>query len=318
MSRREGVSRRDLLRRGFRNVLQSVAGSLDGLAEKAIAKRTCDPADAGSTRYRQAFPVLRPPGALEESAFLDGCTKCEACIEACPHDAIIKAPARFRRAAETPMIDPARQPCLMCADFPCIAACEPRVLRYDLPKRMGTARIEPFACLAYQGSFCTVCAEHCPVDGALELTEGRPRILEEVCTGCGVCQHVCPAPINAVLLMPLTERPGPPLEEQEMPTPNQDDLPELSDAVLGAEELAALFRDYRHCVTVQEILVKTRPRDCDDGKPPTLDETEAMLRQRAVRGVQVRYDFDGTLWCDTLMVVPNGIRLVRIEQQLPK
>jgi ferredoxin-type protein NapG len=31
----------------------------------------------------------------------------------------------------------------------------------------------------------------------------------EACTGCGVCQFVCPAPHNAVLLMPVPERPVP-------------------------------------------------------------------------------------------------------------
>jgi ferredoxin-type protein NapG len=106
------------------------------------------------------------------------------------------------------MIDPIQQPCWMCADFPCIAACEPRVLQLGLPKRMATARIESFSCLAWQGSFCTVCLEQCPVPDAIVLEGGKPRIVEPVCTGCGVCQYVCPAPENAILLLPLAERPS--------------------------------------------------------------------------------------------------------------
>ncbi|MCZ7680343.1 MAG: 4Fe-4S binding protein [Sandaracinaceae bacterium] len=31
--------------------------------------------------------------------------------------------------------------------------------------------------------------------------DGRPRVVEGECTGCGVCQHVCPAPRNAILLV---------------------------------------------------------------------------------------------------------------------
>ncbi len=31
---------------------------------------------------------------------------------------------------------------------------------------------------------------------------------EETCTGCGVCRYVCPAPENAILLMPAFSRPG--------------------------------------------------------------------------------------------------------------
>lgn len=111
------------------------------------------------------------------------------------------------------MIDPVQQPCWMCADFPCIAACEPQVLQLALPKRMATVKIETFSCLAWQGSFCSVCSEQCPVPGAIEVEQGKPRIAEEVCTGCGVCQHVCPAPENAILLLPLRERPTAPGKE---------------------------------------------------------------------------------------------------------
>ncbi|MGE3311947.1 MAG: 4Fe-4S dicluster domain-containing protein [Limisphaerales bacterium] len=58
-------------------------------------------------------------------------------------------------------------------------------------------------CLAYQGSFCSVCYERCPVPHAIQLNEGVPRVVLEACTGCGVCHEVCPAPRNAVL---ITER----------------------------------------------------------------------------------------------------------------
>lgn len=169
-----------------------------------------------STRFRRSFPIHRPPGAIDEELFLEQCTRCDACIHACPHDAIIHAPPRFRRAAGTPMIDPMRQPCWMCEDTPCIAACEPRVLRDDMPLRMAVARVSPITCLAHQHSFCTVCSEQCPVPGAIEVTQGKPRIIEEVCTGCGVCQHVCPAPENAILLMPVADRP----RHETPPTPD--------------------------------------------------------------------------------------------------
>jgi ferredoxin len=68
------------------------------------------------------------------------------------------------------------------------------------------ARVRESTCLAWQGSFCTVCSEHCPVKGALLLELGRPRVEPAACTGCGACIQVCPAPINALLLEP---RPAP-------------------------------------------------------------------------------------------------------------
>jgi ferredoxin-type protein NapG len=206
MSDDHHLSRRDLFHGRFSGDPPDRAAS-QGRSELA------SPPKSLSARYQKAFPVLRPPGAIEEEAFLAGCTRCEACIKACPHTAILHAPLRFRRAAGTPMIDPIQQPCWMCRDFPCIAACEPDVLRLAAPKKIGIARIDIQTCLPHQGQACTVCSEQCPVPGAIELIAGRPRIVEATCTGCGVCQFVCPAPHNAVLLMPLAERPLPAAKE---------------------------------------------------------------------------------------------------------
>ncbi|MCC6358965.1 MAG: 4Fe-4S dicluster domain-containing protein [Phycisphaerales bacterium] len=153
------------------------------------------------------LPIHRPPGAVNEAAFLAGCTRCNDCITACPVHAIVLAPARFRHAAGTPMIDPYSAACVMCSDTPCISVCQPGVLRADRPLKMGVAYVERAACLAYTGSFCTVCAERCPVPGAIELSQGKPTIRAERCTGCGVCAEVCPAPANAIVVMPLADRP---------------------------------------------------------------------------------------------------------------
>jgi len=210
------ISRRELLRGRF---IGGILGRVGDAVSETLApfspKQDDAPAQfptSQSPLFHKSFPILRPPGAIEENAFLDGCTKCDACIQACPHDVIVRAPSRFRRAAGTPMIDAGPTSggaCRMCDDFPCIAACEPNVLRMDMPKVMGTARIDTFTCLAHQNSFCTVCSEQCPVENAIEVINGKPRIVEETCTGCGVCHHVCPAPANAVLLMPIAERPLP-------------------------------------------------------------------------------------------------------------
>jgi ferredoxin-type protein NapG len=156
---------------------------------------------------RRTIPVLRPPGAIDEPSFLAGCTRCELCIQACPHDAIVHAPARLREAAGTPMIDVDRQPCLMCPDFPCISACEPDVLSALIPAMMGTARITEHLCLPHQGTSCTVCSEQCPVENAIVIRESKPTVNEATCSGCGVCRWVCPAPENAILLMPIFLRP---------------------------------------------------------------------------------------------------------------
>jgi ferredoxin len=68
----------------------------------------------------------------------------------------------------------------------------------------GHARILRFECLAGAATGCTVCAERCPVPGA--LLQSDPRIVPSVdpdrCNGCGACARACPAPGNAVILVP--------------------------------------------------------------------------------------------------------------------
>jgi ferredoxin-type protein NapG len=211
-----GLSRRDLLRgRLLGRVAQSASKSLDAveaaIASAAISETSSSAASRSTTSgigRRFALPIHRPPGAVDEVSFLIGCTRCNECISACPVSAIVHAPARFREAAGTPMIDPYTSACIMCEDTPCIAACKPGVLRADQPRKMGVAWIQTMACLAHTGSFCTVCSERCPVPGAIEVTAGKPVIRADVCTGCGVCAGVCPAPTNAIVVMPLADRPS--------------------------------------------------------------------------------------------------------------
>lgn len=177
--------------------------------------------DASRTRPSQlALELLqRPPGAIAEGQFLSACTRCGDCIEACPPQAIQKAPPEAgERRAGTPFIDAIRRACVMCTDTPCIQACEPGVLRAELPPVMATARIDPVACLPWQGQPCRMCVDQCPVPGAISTdSQGRPEIDPKTCTGCGVCVQVCPAPRLAIEHRPLQSRPFwsmPPSDDQ--------------------------------------------------------------------------------------------------------
>lgn len=209
------LSRRDLLRGRLLGRVAKGALQALGVGEAAFAKgpnahdKPAEPnaRSAGGIGRRFALPIHRPPGAVDEVSFLSGCTRCNECITACPVSAIVHAPARFREAAGTPMIDPYASACIMCEDTPCIAACEPGVLRAEQPRKMGVAMIQMMACLAHTGSFCSVCSERCPVPGAIKVSAGKPTIDADLCTGCGVCASVCPAPTNAIVLMPLADRP---------------------------------------------------------------------------------------------------------------
>ena len=47
-------------------------------------------------RISRPAPVLRPPWALDERDFLAACTRCDACVRACPTGAAIRvSPEEF-------------------------------------------------------------------------------------------------------------------------------------------------------------------------------------------------------------------------------
>ena len=116
------MSRRGFLRGRF---LGAISAGLDGVRLRGFED---NPRRSARTPIGRDFNRSSGRAAVPEQQFLDGCTRCNACIEACPHDAIVLAPSRLREAAGTPMIDPHKQPCWMCHDTPCVTACEPRVL----------------------------------------------------------------------------------------------------------------------------------------------------------------------------------------------
>lgn len=147
---------------------------------------------------------IRPPGALDELEFLSACTRCNACAEACPHHAIQRLPLQAGVAANTPVIEPRTQACLLCEDFPCIAACDDEALLPLGQQRpsMGRARIETDHCQTYDDKVCTLCYDACPYpEDAITLGEDfHPRILD-ACVGCGQCEQRCPVHPSGVRAM---------------------------------------------------------------------------------------------------------------------
>ncbi|WP_052573080.1 4Fe-4S binding protein [Haloferula sp. BvORR071] len=91
---------------------------------------------------------------------------------------------------------------------PTTASPEPVPLPQPPPASGELALILDRFCLAYQGSFCSVCAERCPVPGAITTKDGKPSIVPDLCTGCRVCHDVCPAPKKAVFFVSRKPRPG--------------------------------------------------------------------------------------------------------------
>ncbi|HHJ36059.1 MAG TPA: hypothetical protein ENJ87_09875 [Gammaproteobacteria bacterium] len=173
-------------------------------SSKAVVKA------ADASVNKQASRWLRPPFAINELEFLLACTRCNDCIEACPHGVVFSLSARVgARAAGTPALDLLNKGCHLCEDWPCVTACTPDAL--IIPKHqacteglkseqttddrpmpeLARASIDTNACLPYSGPECGACLDSCPVEGALTLDMVRPVIDTKRCTGCGLCRETC-------------------------------------------------------------------------------------------------------------------------------
>lgn len=63
------------------------------------------------------------------------------------------------------------------------------------------AVIQAKYCLAYEEIPCTDCHDHCPEPNVIVMEQGVPRIHVDRCTGCRICQDVCPSSAEAILMV---------------------------------------------------------------------------------------------------------------------
>ena len=177
------MNRREFFKTGF----QKVSKTLVEAADEHVKQK--------------ALHWIRPPYALNELEFLLACTRCDKCIEACPHDVIFPLPARRgARVTGTPAMNLLNKGCHLCEDWPCVTACEPGALKrpeadavteqIPLPQ-IALAAVNTQTCLPYHGPECGACASSCPVPNTLLWKEEKPYINTSTCTGCGLCREAC-------------------------------------------------------------------------------------------------------------------------------
>ncbi len=182
------MSRRNLIRQGVHMFAKPTVEKIQSKIDKV--NQTVD-------KFTKRVPLLRPPGALSERAFLQACTRCDKCIHACPKDAILRVPKKMGfLIMDTPYIDPIKVPCVMCDDLPCISACPDGAL-LPVPGgpadvEMGYAILDKNKCQAYGHTFCQQCVIDCPIPGAItQNRDQQPIFHKDICTGCGVCVRSC-------------------------------------------------------------------------------------------------------------------------------
>jgi len=156
--------------------------------------------------------LLRPPGVRDERAFLDRCVRCGECMKVCVRSALY--PALTQGGVEslyTPVVIPrlgyCEYNCTLCGQV-CPTGAIPR-LPVEAKRRevIGIAVVDRSHCLPHARKVdCIVCEEHCPIptkairvkrvietnDRGEEVELHQPFVVEDLCNGCGICEHVCP------------------------------------------------------------------------------------------------------------------------------
>lgn len=168
-----------------------------------------------SARWSRPAPAQRPPWALDETAFITGCTRCHECIKHCETGVLISGAGGF------PAIDFQRAECTFCRR--CAEVCPQPV--FDLQRARPwtlTASIQP-SCLTQKGVECRSCQDVCE-PRAIRFTPtlggvARPALTPSLCSGCGACVGTCP--VGAIDIMPEppeTEQPGRVLPTEVLPS----------------------------------------------------------------------------------------------------
>ncbi len=165
---------------------------------------------APSARRDDAF-LVRPPGALEND-FLAKCIRCAECTKICPTGGL--QPSLLEAGLEG-LWSPILVSRLGYCDYSCNAcgqicptgAIPPLSLEEKRQKVIGLAYIDQNRCLPWASYRpCVVCEEMCPVpEKAVRMEEvdvvaltgvrvqlQRPRVVTDLCIGCGICEYQCP------------------------------------------------------------------------------------------------------------------------------
>ncbi|MEW6088823.1 MAG: 4Fe-4S binding protein [bacterium] len=154
--------------------------------------------------------LIRPPGAVTETEFLNRCIRCGKCMRVCLGNAL--HPALIEAGLEglwSPMLVPrlgyCEYNCTLCGQVCPTQAIKELTLDEKKKNIIGLAHFDKNRCIPYaRRTNCMVCEEHCPTspkaivfEETKELTrEGYPiklpRVVEDKCIGCGICQNKCP------------------------------------------------------------------------------------------------------------------------------
>ena len=176
---------------------KKVDGGLAAIAERVIPERQTP---------------LTPPGSLSAQNMASHCTGCQLCISECPNDVLRPSTSLLTMMQPTMSYERGycRPECTRCSEVCPAGAIRPVTPIEKSSIQIGHAVWIKQNCVAVNdGVMCGNCARHCPT-GAIEMVpldpdDGDsplvPAVNENVCIGCGACEHLCPGKDGQTAIM---------------------------------------------------------------------------------------------------------------------
>jgi polyferredoxin len=151
---------------------------------------------------------ISPPGSRSLSRFTSICTACQLCVASCPTNVLRPSFLEYGfTGMSQPMMDYTsgycNYDCVICGEVCPTGAIMKLSTEEKKVVQIGKSKFNRDDCIVVsKNKDCAACSEHCPTKAVHTVPyHGNlllPEVSDELCIGCGACEHVCPSSPKAI------------------------------------------------------------------------------------------------------------------------